>query len=79
MKIILVTGLLAAMLITLIIGIDVIMGVRLSGVFWKATNPFRVMEPAEYIILILFILFFFIDSIGSYLNKKRQNNPPSNS
>ncbi|MDN3015279.1 hypothetical protein PH210_03540 [Paenibacillus sp. BSR1-1] len=79
MKIILVTGLLAALLITLIIALDMIMGAGLPGVIWKAINPFKVMEPAEYIILILSILFFLIASFGGYLNKKRQSNPPSNS
>lgn len=78
MKILLVTGLLAAILLTLIISVDLGMGISFKGIIWKAMNPFKVMESAEYIILFLFILFFLIDSFGAYLNKKRQNNPPSN-
>lgn len=78
LKLFLVTILLGVFVAALIIGIDFLMGNRFPGVIWKALNPFRVMEIAEYIILFLFILFFVIDSIGAYLNKKKQNNPPTN-
>jgi hypothetical protein len=50
------------------------MGLSFSGIIWKAINPFRVMEAAEYIIVILFILFFLIDTLGSHLNKKKKEN-----
>jgi hypothetical protein len=49
------------------------MGENTSGIIWRTINPFRVMETAEYIIVILFILFFVIDSIGAFLNRKKGN------
>jgi hypothetical protein len=54
------------------------MGMQISGIIWKAINPFRVMEPAEYIIISLFILIYFVDTFGSYIKKKREKENPSN-
>jgi len=59
----------------LIISLDLLMGISFKGVFWKAVNPFRVMEAAEYIIILLFGLFFMIDTLGAYLNKKKKEKP----
>jgi hypothetical protein len=73
LKIFIVTTLLAVSCAILIIVLDLGMGMTLSGIIWKAINPFRVMEAAEYIIILLFGLFFFIDSFGAYLNKKKGN------
>ncbi|PGY08452.1 hypothetical protein [Bacillus sp. AFS031507] len=73
MKILFVTTLLAAFSLILIISLDLLMGISISGIFWKALNPFRVMETAEYIIVLLFILFYVIDSIGAFLNRKKGN------
>ncbi|OLS40320.1 hypothetical protein [Bacillus sp. MRMR6] len=70
MKILMVTGLLAVSLIFLIIALDLLMGTSLSEVFQKATNPFRVMEPGEYIVVILFTLSVVIRSYFSVLKKK---------
>jgi uncharacterized membrane protein len=77
LKIFLITILLASILFSLIIGLDLIMGISglsLHSIIWKAVNPFQVMEPSEYIILFLFLLFFILESIGAYLNKKKGNN-----
>ena len=49
------------------------MGISITGIVWKAINPFRVMEPAEYVIIFLFFAFFVIDTFGSYLNKKKED------
>jgi hypothetical protein len=73
LKILFVTTLLAVGSLILIISLDLLMGVSTSGIIWKAINPFRVMEAAEYIIVLLFLLFFVIDSFGAYLNKKKGN------
>lgn len=73
LKILFVTTLLAAFSLILIISLDLLMGISISGIFWKALNPFRVMETAEYIIILLFILFYVIESFGAYLNKKKGN------
>lgn len=76
-KIFFVTLLLASLLLVLISSVDLIQGFSLHNLLSKELNPFRVMEPAEYIILILFVLFFLINAIGAFLNKKKGNNPSS--
>ena len=58
--------------------IDLIMGVKFQGIITKTLNPFRVMEPAEYIILFLFILIFIIKIIGTFIKRKRAGSPSSN-
>lgn len=78
MKLFLVTILLATGLFLLIIILDLLMGISPNGIVYKAINPFRVMEKAEYFIIFLFILFYIFDIIGGYLNKKHKSNPPSN-
>ena len=78
MKTIFAIVLLWSMLFMTIFSLDLFSGVSIQGLISKTLNPFRVMEPAEYIIIILFALFFLIDIIGSYLNKNKENNPSSN-
>jgi uncharacterized membrane protein len=70
--------LLTISLFGLIISLDLIIGIKFQGIITKALNPFRVMETAEYIILLFFFLFFVIDLIGAFLNKKRDDNSSSN-
>jgi len=69
---------LAGGLLTLIIFIDILMGVNRHGMIWSAMNPFRVMEPVEYLIIFLFIIVFFIKSLGTYIKKKRKSQSPTN-
>jgi CDP-diglyceride synthetase len=78
LKILFVTCLLAIASTILIISLDLLMGVQISGIFWKAINPFRVMEPAEYIIILLCIMVYFVDTFGAYLKKKKEKENPSN-
>ncbi|WML39321.1 hypothetical protein RCG19_19380 [Neobacillus sp. OS1-2] len=78
MKQFFVATLLAFGMFFLMILLDLKMGVTPNGVIWKTINPFRVMEPAEYIIVILFILFFLLQAFLSFIKKKRQSSPPSN-
>ena len=78
MKILLITGLLAFLLLTLIISLDLILGTEPRSVIWKAMNPFRVMEPAEYVIVLLFILFFLLKILLTFLKKKKEENPSTN-
>lgn len=77
-KLFLVSMLLAVGLFSVIIVLDLLMGISPKGIILKATNPFRVMEKAEYFILFLFLLVYIFDIIGGYLNKKQENNPPPN-
>ncbi|MFB5195774.1 hypothetical protein ACE198_12730 [Neobacillus sp. KR4-4] len=78
MKIFFVTCLLATFSVILIVSLDLLMGIGFSGIIWKAINPFKVMEPAEYVIIFLFLLFFVIDTFSGYLNKKKEKQNPSN-
>lgn len=77
-KLFLVSMLLAVGLFSVIIVLDLLMCISPKGIILKATNPFRVMEKAEYFILFLFLLVYIFDIIGGYLNKKQENNPPPN-
>lgn len=77
-KLFLVSMLLAVGLFSVIIALDLLMGISPKGIIIKAINPFRVMEKAEYFILFLFFLVYIFDIIGGYLNKKHENNPPPN-
>jgi hypothetical protein len=63
---------LAGGLLFLIIFLDFIMGTSPHGLVWKALNPFRVMEAAEYLIVLLFVLIFIIKTLRSYIKMKRQ-------
>ncbi|WP_144549898.1 hypothetical protein [Bacillus sp. X1(2014)] len=78
MKIFFVSGLLATFSVILIVSLDLLMGIGIPGIIWKAINPFKVMEPAEYVIIFLFLLFYVIDTFGSYLNKKKEKQNPTN-
>jgi len=63
---------LAGGMLGLIILLDFIMGTEPKLLIWKALNPFRVMEPAEYVIVFLFALFFCIRMVKSFLKKMRK-------
>ncbi|WHY79685.1 hypothetical protein QNH20_11285 [Neobacillus sp. WH10] len=77
MKLFMVTILLAGGLLMMIISMDMIMGVKFPEIIWKAVNPFRVMESAEY--LILFLLFFLFLSRRMWLFLKKRDNSNSSS
>ncbi|WP_035424201.1 hypothetical protein [Bacillus sp. UNC438CL73TsuS30] len=77
MKLLFVSMLLAVFSFSLIIGLDLMMGRNPNDVLKNALNPFRVMMPAEYLILIFFILFFLIDVFRDYLSKKNGDNSSS--
>ncbi|MEH7094286.1 hypothetical protein [Neobacillus vireti] len=72
MKAIMVVFILAGGMLGLIILLDFIMGTEPKLLIWKALNPFRVMEPAEYVIVFLFALFFSIRLVQSFLKKMRK-------
>lgn len=77
MKIFFATVFIALTLAMLIISIDMIMGTKFSGVVTKELNPFRVMEPAEKIIILLFILYFSIKSVVNFFKKRNENTKSS--
>jgi hypothetical protein len=60
----------AGSLIFLIVLMDLLMGHKFSDVLKKGINPFQVMEPGEYVIVILFIFYIVIKSGYSTLKKK---------
>jgi len=72
MKAIMVVFILAGGMLGLIILLDFIMGTEPKLLIWKALNPFRVMEPAEYVIVFLFALFFCIRMVKFFLKKMRK-------
>ncbi|EKN65712.1 hypothetical protein BABA_19006 [Neobacillus bataviensis LMG 21833] len=74
MKQFFVAVLLAFGMLSFMVLLDLKLGVAPKGIIWKTINPFRVMEPAEYIILFLFILFFLIQALFSFIKKKQQGN-----
>lgn len=74
MKAIMVVFILAGGMLGLIILLDFIMGTEPKLLIWKALNPFRVMEPAEYVIVFIFALFFSIRLVQSFLKKMRKKN-----
>jgi hypothetical protein len=63
---------LAGGMLGLIILLDFIMGTEPKLLIWKALNPFRVMEPAEYVIVFLFALFFCTRLVKSFIKKMRK-------
>jgi hypothetical protein len=73
----LVICLIAGGLLSMIIYLDFVSGTSPQYFIRKALNPFRVMEAAEYLIVLLFVLFFMIKTVGSYIKKKRQSQTPT--
>ncbi|PLS07216.1 hypothetical protein [Neobacillus cucumis] len=78
MKPILIVLVLAGGLLSLIIFLDFIMGTAPIRLVWKALNPFRVMEPAEYVIVFLFTLLFCLRLLKSFLKKRQQGDSQTN-
>jgi hypothetical protein len=72
MKAIMVVFILAGGMLGLIILLDFLMGTDPKLLFGKALNPFRVMEPAEHVIIFLFGLFFCFRFLQSLLKKKKK-------
>jgi len=72
MKAIMIVFILAGGTTSLIILIDFIMGTEPKFLIEKAINPFRVLEPAEYVIMFLFGLFFCFRLLQSFLKKKKK-------
>jgi len=79
MKAIMVVCILAGGMMGLIIFLDFIMGTAPNMLISKALNPFRVMEPAEYVIVFIFALFFGIRLLRSYIKKRKaEQDSPTN-
>ncbi|MFH7818093.1 hypothetical protein [Neobacillus thermocopriae] len=78
-KLILVMTLLSIGLFSVIISMDLLMGLTKKSMIATALNPFKVMEATEYFILFLLFLVYIVDMVGAYLNKKRQSPPQQNS
>lgn len=83
LKQLLVSFLIAGGLMGMISFLDVLLGTEPRKLIWKAINPFKVMEAAEYMIIAFFSIAFMIKSFRYYLKKKKQSSqpqsePPSN-
>ncbi|MDR4946885.1 hypothetical protein [Neobacillus cucumis] len=79
MKAMFVIFILAGGMLGLIIFLDILLGTEPKRLFGKALNPFRVMEPAEYVIVFFFAFFLAVSLVKSFLKKrKKQNNPQTN-
>lgn len=63
LRILFVSVLLAASLLGLTIGTDIVSGYDLKKAVHTSINPFRTMEIPEMIVLICFILVFIIQQI----------------
>jgi hypothetical protein len=48
------------------------MGTKLSFLLQKETNPFQVMEPSEYAVMFLFILFLLVNGIRAIVKKRKK-------
>lgn len=73
MKVLFATLILAGGLFGLILSFDLLMGVDRKGIIWKAINPYRVMEPAEYVITLIFILSFAIQAFKAHMKNKKKS------
>jgi len=76
-KVIFIAILLTICLHTLIIALDVIMGIDRAGIIRRITKPFGVMERSEYTIICLFILSFLTQTLKRYwkMKKEKQTSP----
>jgi uncharacterized membrane protein YwaF len=72
MKILFVTFLLASTLFSLIVTIDLFMGTKINYLFIKETNPFQVMEPAEYALIFILATSVLVTAVISFLKKRKK-------
>jgi uncharacterized membrane protein YwaF len=72
LKILFVTFLLAFALFALIIMIDLFMGTKISYLIKKESNPFQVMEPAEFAMLYLFLFGIVGFALFSFFKKRKK-------
>lgn len=73
MKVIFVTTLIAIVLFLLIISIDLLMGTKFSQLITKETDPFQVMEPPEYGLIIVFGIILVGNGISGFFKRKKKN------
>jgi high-affinity nickel permease len=78
LKQILVSFVIAAGLMGMIAFLDLVMGTEPRKLLWKAINPFKVMEAAEYIIIVFFSVSIMIKALRYYIKKKKSNQPSNN-
>ncbi|MDR6123831.1 putative membrane protein [Bacillus sp. SLBN-46] len=75
LKQIMVSFVIAAGLMGMIGFLDLLMGTEPRKLIWKAINPFKVMEAAEYIIIVFFGISIMIKALRYYIKKKKSNQP----
>lgn len=70
MKIIIITLVMLATLISCAFGIDLMLGFEMKTAWRNAISPFRVMEVPEYFVFILLIAIYLIKKLYSLVNKR---------
>lgn len=70
MKIIIITLVMLATLISCAFGIDLMLGFEMSTAWRNAISPFRVMEVPEYYVFVFLIAIYFIKKLYSLVNKR---------
>ena len=74
LKIIGISLLIMAILLSFSLGLDILQGFEFHSVIQNTINPFRVMEWAELSVLIAFLFAFIIESfLFTYRKKKSKN------
>ncbi|MFP7298920.1 hypothetical protein [Neobacillus niacini] len=70
MKIIMITLLMLATLISCSFGIDLLLGFEMKTAMRNAVSPFRVMEIPEYFAFIFLIAIYVLKKLYSLVNKR---------
>ncbi|WP_462409713.1 hypothetical protein [Neobacillus sp. Marseille-QA0830] len=78
MKILLVSVILAGGLLSFIMYLDILMGVEPSKLVLKALDPFRVIEPAELVIIFIFTGSFLMESLYTFIKKRKRKSANKN-
>jgi hypothetical protein len=70
MKIISITILMLATLISCSFGIDLLLGYEMKTAWRNAISPFRVMEVPEYFVFVFLIAIYLLKKLYSLVNKR---------
>ncbi len=62
------------LLMSLVIGLDLVIGIDIKAALKNAFNPFRVMEPVELFVLSFFVVMFFAEAFIMWISKKKNTN-----
>ncbi|WP_158736335.1 hypothetical protein [Alteribacillus sp. YIM 98480] len=74
MKIVGISLFMLGLLMSLVIGLDLVIGIDIKAALKNAFNPFRVMEPVELFVLSFFVVMFFAEAFIMWISKKKNTN-----